>query len=111
MEAWRTQGDRWAVNVAAARQFHAREGHLRVPRKAVEDVDGEQVKLGAFLDNTRRRASKLSEGLACLGRGRHEYRAPRHERVRSGAGPHQPPLRVGAWPRMHDSPPSTRNRS
>ncbi|MGW6262869.1 Helicase associated domain protein [Streptomyces sp. NPDC055085] len=57
----RTQSDRWAVNVAAARQFHAREGHLRVPRKAVEDVDGEQIKLGAFLDNTRRRASKLSE--------------------------------------------------
>ncbi|MFD6925817.1 helicase associated domain-containing protein [Streptomyces sp. NPDC059944] len=57
----RTQGDRWAVNVAAARQFHAREGHLRVPRKAVEEVDGEQIKLGAFVDNTRRRAGKLSE--------------------------------------------------
>ncbi|WP_393096729.1 helicase associated domain-containing protein [Streptomyces sp. LN325] len=57
----RTQDDRWAANVAAARQFHAREGHLRVPRKAVEDVAGEQIKLGAFLDNTRRRAAKLSE--------------------------------------------------
>ncbi|WP_241540002.1 helicase associated domain-containing protein [Streptomyces sp. M41(2017)] len=57
----RTQGDPWAVNVAAARQFHAREGHLRAPRKAVEDVDGEQIKLGAFLDNARRRAAKLSE--------------------------------------------------
>lgn len=57
----RTQDDRWATNLTAARQFHAREGHLRVPRKTVEDLDGEQVKLGAFLDNTRRRASKLNE--------------------------------------------------
>ncbi|WP_329295630.1 helicase associated domain-containing protein [Streptomyces sp. NBC_01455] len=57
----RTQDDRRAVNLGAARQFHAREGHLRVPRKAVEDVAGEQVKLGAFLDNARRRAAKLSE--------------------------------------------------
>lgn len=57
----RTQDDRWAANLAAARQFHAREGHLRVPRKTVEDVAGEQIKLGAFLDNTRRRAAKLSE--------------------------------------------------
>ncbi|MFF3467488.1 helicase associated domain-containing protein [Streptomyces sp. NPDC002619] len=64
----RTQADRWAVNLAAARQFHAREGHLVVPRKHVEMIatgedDGleEAVKLGAFLDNTRRRASKLAE--------------------------------------------------
>ncbi|MEU0787794.1 helicase associated domain-containing protein [Streptomyces sp. NPDC006173] len=57
----KTQDDRWAANLAAARQFHAQEGHLRVPRKAVEDVEGEQIKLGAFLDNTRRRAAKLSE--------------------------------------------------
>lgn len=57
----RTQDDRWAANLAAARQFYAREGHLRVPRKAVEDVDGEPVKVGAFLDNTRRRAGRLSE--------------------------------------------------
>jgi len=53
---------------AAARQFHAREGHLRPARKHVEmiNVDGgsegkqEAVKLGAWLDNTRRRAAKLS---------------------------------------------------
>ncbi|MGW3633782.1 helicase associated domain-containing protein [Streptomyces sp. NPDC005122] len=57
----RTQGDRWAANISAARAFHAREGHLRVPRKAVEDVAGEPVRLGAFLDNARRRAAKLSE--------------------------------------------------
>ncbi|MGW9118409.1 hypothetical protein ACWGRV_17530 [Streptomyces sp. NPDC055663] len=33
-----TQDARWAANLAAARQFHAREGHLRVPRKHVERV-------------------------------------------------------------------------
>ncbi|MEU1203646.1 hypothetical protein ABZ446_46690 [Streptomyces sp. NPDC005813] len=42
-------------------QLHARECHLRVPRKAVADVAGEQIKLGAFLDNARRRVGKLSE--------------------------------------------------
>ncbi|MFE7268006.1 hypothetical protein ACFU9B_39380 [Streptomyces sp. NPDC057592] len=29
----RTQDTMWALNPTAARQFHAREGHLRVPRK------------------------------------------------------------------------------
>jgi len=56
----RSQDDRWAANLAAARQFHAREGHLRPARKHVELVDGEEIKLGSFLDNTRRRAAKLS---------------------------------------------------
>lgn len=66
----RSQDDRWETNLAAARQFHAREGHLQVPRKHVETVsDGDGaggeggravVKLGAWLDNTRRRAAKLS---------------------------------------------------
>ncbi|MFC8198320.1 helicase associated domain-containing protein [Streptomyces sp. NPDC057298] len=63
-----SQEERWAANVAAARQFHAREGHLRPARKHVEmiSVDGgaedgqEAVKLGAWLDNTRKRAAKLS---------------------------------------------------
>ncbi|WP_405639064.1 helicase associated domain-containing protein [Streptomyces sp. NBC_00019] len=66
--ARRSQGDRWAANLAAARQFHAREGHLNVPRKHLETItsgegDGSQepgVKLGGFIDNTRRRAAKLS---------------------------------------------------
>ncbi|MER5890908.1 helicase associated domain-containing protein [Streptomyces sp. NPDC001941] len=80
----------WARNLAAARQFHAREGHLKVPRKHVEHLvgsgadaggpgDGEAggaddlvaIKLGQWLDNTRRRAAKLSEQrraeLAALG--------------------------------------------
>ncbi|MER5785549.1 Helicase associated domain protein [Streptomyces mobaraensis] len=56
----RTQEDKWALNLHAARQYHAREGHLRVPRKHVEMVGEQPVKLGTFLDNTRRRASKLT---------------------------------------------------
>ncbi|MET9658615.1 helicase associated domain-containing protein [Streptomyces sp. NPDC006510] len=31
----RGQDAKWAANLAAARQFHAREGHLRVPRKHI----------------------------------------------------------------------------
>ncbi|MFB7601032.1 helicase associated domain-containing protein [Streptomyces sp. NPDC056160] len=51
-----------AVNLAAARQFFEREGHLRVPRKAVEVLpDGTEIKLGTVVDNTRRRADKLSD--------------------------------------------------
>ncbi|WP_234329542.1 MULTISPECIES: helicase associated domain-containing protein [unclassified Streptomyces] len=54
----------WALNLRAARQFHAREGHLRPDRKHIErvDINGEAVdiKLGTFLDNTRRRADKLT---------------------------------------------------
>ncbi|MGW3944190.1 helicase associated domain-containing protein [Streptomyces phaeochromogenes] len=64
----RSQDERWNTNLAAARQFHAREGHLRPARKHIEliDVDGggegeqEAVKLGAFVDNSPRRAAKLS---------------------------------------------------
>ncbi|MFD7878208.1 helicase associated domain-containing protein [Streptomyces sp. NPDC059766] len=56
----RSQDARWAANLTAARQYHAREGHLAVPRKAVEVVDGVEHKLGAWLDNTRRRTDKLS---------------------------------------------------
>ncbi|MEU5323994.1 Helicase associated domain protein [Streptomyces sp. NPDC021056] len=53
------QSDQWATNLAAARQFHAREGHLHPARKHVELVDGEEIKLGSFLDDSRRRAAKL----------------------------------------------------
>ncbi|MFC4471753.1 Helicase associated domain protein [Streptomyces xiangluensis] len=56
----RTQHDKWAANLAAARQFHTREGHLTVGRKHVEHVNGTEIKLGGWLDNTRRRAAKLS---------------------------------------------------
>ncbi|MFJ8614119.1 Helicase associated domain protein [Streptomyces sp. NPDC093675] len=66
----RTQDDKWALNLAAARQYHAREGHLRPARKHIETItvgeggrSGQEkaVKLGAWLDNTRRRAAKLTE--------------------------------------------------
>ncbi|MFB7338409.1 Helicase associated domain protein [Streptomyces adustus] len=66
--ARRTQDDRWATHLAAARQFHAREGHLHVPRKHVEELPSNDsasstsVRLGGWLDNTRRRAGKLSPG-------------------------------------------------
>jgi len=56
----RSQDARWAASLAAAKQFHAREGHLQPSRKHVELVDGEEIKLGSWLDNTRRRAAKLS---------------------------------------------------
>ncbi|MGW0086535.1 helicase associated domain-containing protein [Streptomyces sp. NPDC003393] len=58
--ARRSQSAAWARNIAAARQFHSREGHLVVPRKHVEDVDGEPVGLGQFVNNARRRAATLS---------------------------------------------------
>ncbi|MFF4533774.1 Helicase associated domain protein [Streptomyces sp. NPDC001407] len=71
----RTQEDKWALNLRAARQYHAREGHLNVPRKHVEHLEPEggatgrqgdaeeltTVKLGTFVDNSRRRADKLTE--------------------------------------------------
>ncbi|MFJ8828251.1 Helicase associated domain protein [Streptomyces sp. NPDC102467] len=72
----RTQDDKWNLNLAAARSFHAREGHLQVPRKHTEVVppaeagrsahgverggEGVPVALGMFLANTRRRADKLT---------------------------------------------------
>ncbi|MBG7704935.1 helicase associated domain-containing protein, partial [Streptomyces sp. MC1] len=59
-----TADDKWALNLRAARQYHDREGHLRPARKHIErvDVDGRPVdiRLGTWLDNTRRRADKLT---------------------------------------------------
>ncbi|WP_107121273.1 DEAD/DEAH box helicase [Streptomyces griseorubiginosus] len=67
----RSQDELWERNMAAARQFHAREGHLTVPRQHREDVDGELLGLGAFISNARRRAAKLSperrDALSALG--------------------------------------------
>ncbi|MEU1782138.1 Helicase associated domain protein [Streptomyces abikoensis] len=71
----RTQEDKWALNLRAARQFHAREGHLNVPRKHIEHLEPEggptgpqggaeepvAIKLGMVLDNIRKRADKLTE--------------------------------------------------
>ncbi|WP_327722350.1 Helicase associated domain protein [Streptomyces sp. NBC_00490] len=67
----KSQDELWERNMTAARQFHAREGHLRVPRQHREDVDGELLGLGSFVANARRRAAKLSterrEALNALG--------------------------------------------
>ncbi|MFD8079498.1 Helicase associated domain protein [Streptomyces sp. NPDC059718] len=62
--ARRTQADKWTINLRAAQQFHTRENSLQVPRKHVERLTGPdgtmtEIKLGQFLDNTRRRADKL----------------------------------------------------
>ncbi|WP_260470502.1 helicase associated domain-containing protein [Streptomyces sp. RP5T] len=56
----RSQDDRWAANLAAVRQFREREGHVLVPRKAIEHVDEVPHKIGAFLDNCRRRVGGMS---------------------------------------------------
>jgi len=58
----RTQDDKWALNLAAARQYHAREGHLTVPRQHLEQLDdGTEAKLGLWVANVRRRADKLAQ--------------------------------------------------
>ncbi|MET9499718.1 helicase associated domain-containing protein [Streptomyces sp. NPDC006552] len=71
-----TQDHKWALNLAAARQYQAREGHLNVPRKHVEALpvelagpaatgrettaDGDVlVDLGMWTANVRRRAGNL----------------------------------------------------
>ncbi|MGY4979315.1 Helicase associated domain protein [Streptomyces sp. 900105755] len=54
-------GLRRAASLAAARQFHAREGHLQPARRHIETVDEVEHEIGMFLDHARRRADKLSE--------------------------------------------------
>ena len=59
------QADKWAANLAAARQYFEREGHLQVPRKHVEIVlseDGWELlfRLGAWVSNQRSRATPLT---------------------------------------------------
>ncbi|MFF7558191.1 Helicase associated domain protein [Streptomyces olivaceus] len=61
----RTQADKWAMNYQAARQFYEREGYLRVPRKHIERIIGEdqeerELRLGAWIGNQRSRAATLS---------------------------------------------------
>ncbi|WP_405846126.1 Helicase associated domain protein [Streptomyces niveus] len=72
-----TQADKWAANLAAARQYYEREGHLKVPRKHVATVpsgDGRQergLRLGAWVNNQRSRAASLTperiEQLSAIG--------------------------------------------
>ncbi|MFF1716565.1 Helicase associated domain protein [Streptomyces sp. NPDC058268] len=46
--------------LAAARIFREREEHLNVPQRHIEEVQGEQVRLGQWLTNMRRRRASLS---------------------------------------------------
>ncbi|MFJ3882398.1 Helicase associated domain protein [Streptomyces sp. NPDC090077] len=71
-----TQADKWAMNFEAAKQFFEREGHLRVPRKHVERIVGEnqeerELRLGAWIGNQRSRAATLpperAEQLSAIG--------------------------------------------
>ena len=60
-----SQTDKWTANLAAARQYFEREGHLQVPRKHVETVLAEdgwelQFRLGAWVSNQRSRAATLT---------------------------------------------------
>ncbi|WP_372509305.1 helicase associated domain-containing protein [Streptomyces kronopolitis] len=80
-----SQAQKWAMYLAAARQFFEREGHLGVPRKHVERIvvggDGNgggseereerELRLGAWVSNQRSRAAGLSpervEELSAIG--------------------------------------------
>ncbi|MFE5010056.1 Helicase associated domain protein [Streptomyces sp. NPDC056696] len=46
--------------LAAARAFRAREGHLNVPQRHIEKIEGDPVRLGQWLSNLRRRRSGFS---------------------------------------------------
>ncbi|MFF3326513.1 helicase associated domain-containing protein [Streptomyces sp. NPDC002889] len=45
--------------LAAARAFHHREGHLNVPQRHIEVIDGDHVRLGQWVSNARRRKDRL----------------------------------------------------
>ncbi|MET7311621.1 helicase associated domain-containing protein [Streptomyces sp. NPDC005571] len=47
--------------LVAAQAFRAREGHLDVPQRHIEEVEGDPVRLGQWLSNLRRRRSGLSQ--------------------------------------------------
>ncbi|WP_436986498.1 Helicase associated domain protein [Streptomyces sp. enrichment culture] len=56
----RTRAQVWAANVAAARQYQQREGHLEVPHRHVEEVGGDACALGVFIANSRARRARLA---------------------------------------------------
>jgi hypothetical protein len=74
-----SQAEKWAMHLAAARQFFERERHLQVPRKHVETIvvgSGEEqeereLRLGAWIGNQRSRAATLTpervEQLSAIG--------------------------------------------
>ncbi|MDH6544072.1 DEAD/DEAH box helicase [Streptomyces sp. SPB4] len=69
--AKRTREEMWAHNLRAAAQYRDRVGTLDVPRSHTEEVDGEAVRLGAWISQQRAKAGKLSvqrvEELSALG--------------------------------------------
>ncbi|WP_434587090.1 Helicase associated domain protein [Streptomyces sp. A5-4] len=54
-----THDGKFTTNLAAARAYAQREGHLNVPRTHVEAVDGVEIKLGIWISNLRSRRAKL----------------------------------------------------
>ncbi|MER7111163.1 DEAD/DEAH box helicase [Streptomyces sp. NPDC000229] len=58
--AKRTRAEMLAQNLAAARQYHEREGHLEVPRSHTEHINGEAVRLGAWISQQRVKGDKLA---------------------------------------------------
>ncbi|MGW6947054.1 Helicase associated domain protein [Streptomyces xanthophaeus] len=67
----RSHATAWAEHLEAARSFHAREHHLRVPRTHVERVGDRELRLGSWIANQRSRADSLAadrvEALSALG--------------------------------------------
>jgi len=65
-----SQAQKWAMHLAAAKQFFEREGHLKVPRKHIETIsipgaaesqeEERPLKLGAWVANQRTRAATLT---------------------------------------------------
>ncbi|MEU2232260.1 helicase associated domain-containing protein [Streptomyces vietnamensis] len=62
----RTRAQVWAANVAAARQYQEREGHLEVPHRHVKKVGEDEQALGVFIANSRSRSGAAG---ARAGRG------------------------------------------
>lgn len=58
--AKRTRAEMWAQNLAAARQYHEREGHLEVPRSHTEQIGDQAIRLGAWISQQRVKSAKLS---------------------------------------------------
>ncbi|MFI0156425.1 helicase associated domain-containing protein [Streptomyces lydicus] len=118
----RTQADKWAMNYEAAKQFYKREGHLRVPRKHIEQItvgsngDGgsgedqeeRELRLGAWINNQRTRAApsrrngcSSSPTSACAGSDghrRHRSRRPHGRLTARTATPVATPGRLGGRP-------------
>ncbi|MGQ4375000.1 Helicase associated domain protein [Streptomyces sp. SAS_267] len=61
--------------LTAARAFRAREGHLDVPQRHVEEVEGQHVRLGQWLSNIRRRSLSPQREAALAELGLDDIRA------------------------------------